>query len=269
MAAPQDGWATVINDLDDASARLILRYQLEDLQALQQETGVGTDGDEQAALQLFKEELEYHRALRMGSVPPSDLGIHESETDQPKTHVVRDPHPAVINEEPASEIVTFPCEACGDRFDTDHCWQAPCKHRYCDDDLSNLFRSSMTTPALYPPRCCRQPMPFDDVQPFLQPKVAQAFAGKKEELDEMQPTYCHVPTCSTYLGQSTKEGAKATCPTCHESTCVLCRKAVHDGDCKEDEAAQETEALAQKEGWQRCIDCKRFVELNFGCHHMT
>lgn len=112
-------------------------------------------------------------------------------------------------------------------------------------------------------------MPFDDVKLFLDAELAQEFEGKKEELDEKQPTYCHVPTCSTYLGQATKEGTKATCPTCGLETCVLCKQTRHDGDCKEDGSLQQTEELAREQGWQRCIDCRRYVELNHGCNHMT
>lgn len=258
MAAPQHGWTTVIDDVDDVTAQLILQLQLEDLNFVDAASDPQDTG-QKTALELFKAELEHHQALRSTSPPPT----LEDEQD-----VTNEPTPSTPSAEPPA-VVTFPCEACGDRFDADHCWQAPCEHWYCDDDLGQLFRASMTDRALYPPRCCRQVMPFDDVRLFLDQDLAEEFAGKQEELDEKQPTYCHVPTCSAYIGQAHKENTKATCPTCGAHTCVLCKQEHHDGDCKKDEAVEQTEELAREQGWQRCIDCRRFVELTIGCNHMT
>lgn len=260
MAAAQDDWTNVINDVDDATAQLILQWQLEDLRLLEDAASDTHDTDQKTALKLFKAELEYHQALRSTGPPP---------TVEDEQEVANEPNPPTTSAEP-SAAVTFPCEACGDRFDADHCWQAPCGHWYCDDDLGQLFRASMTDRTLYPPRCCRQVMPFDDVRLFLDQDVAEEFSAKQEELDEKQPTYCYVPTCcSAYLGQAHKDNTKATCPTCGAETCVLCKQEHHEGDCTKDEAVEQTEELAREQGWQRCIDCRRLVELTIGCNHMT
>ena len=265
MAAPHD-WASVINDADDATARLILQYQLDDIKALEDAAADSGDADQQTALRLFKAALQHHHALRHSSPPHSPATTrHREASPQPVAAPQSPPTPPA----PPVTVVTFACEACGDKYDADHCYQAPCQHWYCDEDLAQLFRASMTDQALYPPRCCRQQMPFEDVQLFLDPKLRQEFGARKEELDEKQPTYCHVPACSTYLGQATKDGSEATCPACGTKTCVLCKQAGHAGDCPTDEAAKQTEDLAKAQGWQRCIDCRRLVELNLGCNHMT
>lgn len=270
MAAMQGDWTAVLNDVDDETAQLILQYQLDDLEALEHEAATPGASDQLTALATFKEEIQYHLALRQPTPPASPLsGGSEQVSAQPVAQ--QDPPSSAVVKptfQPSSGV-TFPCEACGDHFDADHCWQAPCEHWYCDEDLNQLFRGSMSDRTLYPPRCCRQPMPFDDVQPFLEPTLAQSFAAKKEELDEKQPMYCHAPACSTYLGHATKQGLKATCPSCGMGSCVLCRKGSHDGDCEEDEAQKQTERLAHEQGWLKCIDCQRFVELNLGCNHMT
>ena len=340
MTAAQEDWAGMMDDLDDATARLVLQCQLDDIQALEDAATDAGAGDQQVALQFLRDELEEYRALRPTASPTDDEEVGAGAPPEPEApptepeaplpepeaptpeleapQTTQMPQPSIVNSSPATPTAggffacvavriknvfrnknaapsppapstpvltlpptptpplveppmgpTFTCEACGDRFSEAHCWQAPCQHWYCDEDLGQLFRASMIDRALYPPRCCRQAMPFEDVQPFLVPELAQDFAAKKEELDERQPTYCHVPTCSTYLGQAAKEDTKATCPSCGEETCVLCKQTNHIGDCAEDETLRQTQELAREQGWQRCIDCQRYVELNVGCNHMT
>ncbi|RMY63200.1 hypothetical protein D0864_12701 [Hortaea werneckii] len=43
----------------------------------------------------------------------------------------------------------------------------------------------------------------------------------------------------------------------------------HSGDCPEDEALQQLINIANAEEWQRCSECKRFVELDTGCNHIS
>lgn len=130
----------------------------------------------------------------------------------------------------------------------------------------------MTDESLYPPRCCRQPFPYDDMRHFLNSELREAFDAKREEMDAAKNnngTYCHVPACSSFIGDANKEGTVGTCSVCDERTCILCKQKAHDGDCPEDEDMQKTEELAQQQGWQRCPNCRRLVELNIGCNHMT
>lgn len=161
------------------------------------------------------------------------------------------------------------CVACHDNapwFDT---VTAPCGDVYCADCLSTLFESSMTDESLYPPRCCREPILFAQVKAFLSPTVAKAFAGKQVELDTKNRTYCWVPSCVSFIPPSAIGGDAGTCPSCTRSTCFICKAAAHPGDCPEDEQLQELLDTANQEGWQRCYQCARMVELELGCNHMT
>ena len=51
--------------------------------------------------------------------------------------------------------------------------------------------------------------------------------------------------------------------------CAICKGALRVGNCPRDEAAQQELRLAQANGWQRCYSCRRVVELNYGCNHMS
>ena len=129
----------------------------------------------------------------------------------------------------------------------------------------------MTDERIFPPRCCTQPIPFEDVRLFLDDSLVSKFEGKREELEDTKKTYCHVPKCSSYIGQANKEGNVGTCPSSSyvAQTCLLCKQGAHSGDCAKDEAMEQTKQLAKKQGWQKCPTCNRMVELNLGCNHIT
>lgn len=170
---------------------------------------------------------------------------------------------------PAHLHDTIQCVACGDDapwFDT---IAAPCGDVYCADCLSTLFQSAMTDESLYPPRCCREPIPFAQVKAFLSPTVVELFIEKRVELDTKNRTYCWVPSCSKFIPPTAIADDLGTCPSCARSTCAICKAAGHSGDCPEDKQLQELIGTANQEGWQRCYQCARMVELELGCNHMT
>lgn len=127
----------------------------------------------------------------------------------------------------------------------------------------------MTDRRLYPARCCQQNIPYEDVRMFLSQELRHDFEAKKPELDDQRPAYCHVPTCSTYIGHDQREDGKGSCSACDLETCLTCNRAAHAGDCPADEALQSVLTLAQQEGWRRCEACRNMVELHEGCYHMT
>lgn len=52
-------------------------------------------------------------------------------------------------------------------------------------------------------------------------------------------------------------------------TCVICKANAHTGDCPKDTALQLLFNVADHNDWQRCHACRRLVELDIGCNHMT
>lgn len=166
-------------------------------------------------------------------------------------------------------IPTTECVGCGNAYpvtDVAHC---PCSHHYCRGCLASLFRASMLDEALFPPRCCREPIPLDPNRHFLAAELAGQFQAKKIEFETKDRTYCHRPECSTFVPPQFIHGDVATCVSCQRRTCAICKGASHVGDCPRDEAAQEVLRLAQANGWQRCYSCRRVVELDHGCNHMS
>ncbi|KAL2258808.1 hypothetical protein VTK26DRAFT_7732 [Humicola hyalothermophila] len=161
------------------------------------------------------------------------------------------------------------CASCGDkcpRFDVFRC---PCSHDYCRECLESLFRLSMSDESLFPPRCCSKAIPFDSCRAWLSSDLAREFPAKKVEMETPNRTYCHRPACSAFIPPQHIAGEVATCTRCGETTCAVCKCASHAGDCPHDPAAQALLRMAEENGWQRCYSCRRLVELNHGCYHMT
>lgn len=166
------------------------------------------------------------------------------------------------------------CIRCFDTLPRDDAYRSPCGCYYCEDCVNWLFRQSMTDVELYPPRCCHQPMPLDDVLPLLTRKLAREFRNKQEELDDQNKAYCHRPTCSTYVPVVNRKDNIADCPLCQTETCLRCRGPGHSGACPTDEDVQEILTMAEQRGWQRCGNtrdegCGQMISISTGCNHMT
>ena len=147
--------------------------------------------------------------------------------------------------------------------------RCPCSHEYCRECLATLFEMSIKDETLFPPRCCAQPIPIDVNRIFLPPKLVGEFNAKKIEFETDNRTYCHEPSCSTFVPlQFIKENV-AHCVRCSKTTCSICKGPSHQGECTQDPAVQEILRVATENGWQRCTNCGRVVELEHGCNHMS
>ena len=162
------------------------------------------------------------------------------------------------------------CEACREPKEYIDLIAAPCRHEYCRDCLRGLFDASLTDESLFPPRCCRTPIPIKDVGIFLTKELKQKFEDKKVEFGTPNRTYCSRPLCSVFIVSENIIEDTAVCPECFTQTCTMCKSEAHAGaDCPNDTALQGVLDLADENGWQRCYACRRMVELDVGCNHIS
>lgn len=170
----------------------------------------------------------------------------------------------------AFDVRKSDCNSCLTRHPSSTVAECPCEHKYCTECLQSLFSAALTDESLFPPRCCGQPIPIDTTRPFLTPKLVGEFRAKSLELSDPNRTYCHRPACSTFVPKAFVENDIATCPKCRHKTCITCKSASHKGeDCGQDLATQSLLHVAAENGWQRCFACRRVVELEHGCNHMS
>lgn len=165
--------------------------------------------------------------------------------------------------------ITRQCTACQDNFKICDIARAPCSHEYCGECLGAIFTGAIGDEAYYPPRCCRQTIPLEKVRMFLPADIAQDFQAKVPELETKDRTYCHVPNCSAWISPDHIVNGTGTCPSCGAETCVTCKAETHQGDCPADEGTQQLLEVARGQRWQRCYQCRRVIELNTGCYHIT
>jgi len=161
------------------------------------------------------------------------------------------------------------CVACRDTFEFQNVIRVPCGDEYCRECLQGLFRMSLTDDSLFPPRCCRQHIATGGVRLFLPSELIRAYEAKKMEFDTVDKTYCSNPTCSAFIPVENIFDEEASCFGCSSMTCSLCKGPLHIGDCPADTGLQEVLRTADDNGWQRCYSCRRVVELEHGCNHMT
>ena len=168
-----------------------------------------------------------------------------------------------------STAVHRQCTACDLKKPLFDIFQTPCGHHYCQECLQTLFELSTTDETLFPPRCCRQEIPLPSVKIHLSPALLHKFALKSIEFKTSDRTYCSRPACSSFIASVNIIGERATCTACGTHTCTICKNNAHDGDCPEDTATQQVLETAREQGWQRCYNCRRLVELDVGCNHMV
>ncbi|PVH70490.1 hypothetical protein DL98DRAFT_135935 [Cadophora sp. DSE1049] len=162
------------------------------------------------------------------------------------------------------------CTACQDSFIYCELARTPCKHEYCRDCIRDLFQASLTDDTLFPPRCCKQPITFGGgVRIHLTSALVQSFESKKIEFDTPDRTYCSNQLCSAFIRVENISKEKATCHDCSTVTCTICKSESHLGDCPADAGLQQVLVAAEEHGWQRCFNCRRVIELEVGCNHIT
>ena len=279
--------------MDDASADLILALQMQDLVVLaddheSKEVDDNISSDARMARDLYREELCNEAAtianLRFGEK------VGETTDDQPSSPI-ESPTPmfdhvlvqdlGLLNIEASSatedqegspidylETGYQNCVICSDGFRARHLITAPCGDHYCKVCIGQLYDLAMKDESLFPPRCCRQPIPLGIATRMLTSDQVQKFLEKSVEFSTPNRTYCHDTSCLAFIRPDNISGEKAMC-TCGALTCVVCKAAAHEGDCPEDPAYASLMAFATAEGYQTCRQCKRLVELSIGCNHMT
>ncbi|ELR05191.1 hypothetical protein VC83_01825 [Pseudogymnoascus destructans] len=162
------------------------------------------------------------------------------------------------------------CEACGGEKNIEDLGCGPCGHEYCRDCLQDLVKAAITDQSLFPPRCCRQPIPLETIRSLLTSELVHAFIDKKIESDTPNKTYCSVQTCSAFIRSANIANNVGTCLKCDSKTCTLCKEAAHGrGECPSDPEFQQILEMVRENGWQRCYMCSSVVELNYGCNHIT
>lgn len=268
--------------IDLESLRLIIELQIEDAEHLIEGTNNETAAfsDNELAAELYKSELQSLEVFTSDRALSARVADDEvSEDDDGHQLCVSRPASATgpYSEEDSEQHSDKPgvgdprlqCYVCSDLVPVSEMVHCPCSHDYCFECLGQLYTSCLGDESLYPPRCCKQPIPIALARPALSDNFISEFEAKAVEFDTPNKTYCHRPTCSVFVPPDHIFQDVATCVKCLGLTCTICKGAKHESsDCPEDEVTQEVLNFAKENGWQRCEICHRLVELDHGCNHI-
>jgi hypothetical protein len=224
------------------------------------------------------EQLEKHGDSDSLSLAPGDLR-EETNHVQPmmgNEHVIRPDGVAMAHAQPAVEPWTLTatttadsvqCDSCREEFRVDQLYRSACSHTYCESCLEAFIRTAMADESKFPPRCCKQ-----ELELSIPPQIAKEYSAKLDEFGTPigRRVYCQQRTCSKFIPQHWIVGDIALCYNCGKKTCAICKAAPHgDADCPLDAPMLSLLALAYKNGYQRCYNCRRLVELNCGCNKIS
>ena len=160
------------------------------------------------------------------------------------------------------------CTACLSPLAIKDLIETPCRHRYCPDCLHTLFKRAMKDETLFPPACCGDKIPIGMASKHLPKRFIRHYKAKSLELKIRNKTYCHKPACSAFIAPHSIHNGHAHCQRCGSVTCGVCKSAWHYGRCTHADDLELFE-LAKTAAWKRCPECRRIVERNEGCDHMT
>ncbi|KAK6433485.1 hypothetical protein LTR95_010342 [Oleoguttula sp. CCFEE 5521] len=270
----------------DASMKLVLKLQLEDMQSMQ---STKVSDDSITAQRLFIDELRQYkfahlfdeelaelceavekRLDRTSPAPKGDATPALTPPPTPTLAATTSVEHAEVDIPAFEEEPLFKCEACESGLTIQGIWQAQCQHHYCVQCVEDWFTRAMIDRAMYPPKCCGTPFPWDDVKDELPRGFVAEFEGMREELETKTPLFCHVLKCGRFISKKYFVRDTAVCQKCDAATCTLCKGAAHgEGDCPEDTTIKETMALAKKSGWKACPGCQSVIQRIAGCNHMS
>lgn len=172
---------------------------------------------------------------------------------------------------PAPPPLNPECSVCFDCFAPKKLIHLSCSDRWCIDCLKIAFLEAAKDESIYPPKCCRQIIPFSVIKGHMSAKQRREYEDAEQERAARDMIYCADANCRKLIfPQDVKaDRAEIPCRACGAVTCTVCQNVGHEGECPEDAALKATLALVEVKKWKRCYSCRRVVELWAGCFHVT
>jgi hypothetical protein len=158
--------------------------------------------------------------------------------------------------------------------DQEHVLRAACGHYHCSECVRGYVESNLTAEYLWPPRCCRGPLPPQKIEEMLcatDSALRDQYLIKSVEYatPASHRVYCPTPTCSEYLGASDDPLFGWHCQRCNQEICVRCKDFLHPWPNCVPREDREFLQLSGQQGWVNCSACGAMVERTEGCNHMT
>ncbi|KAI3455182.1 hypothetical protein Pfo_011845 [Paulownia fortunei] len=267
---------------DDSSLRLLIDRGKE-----------SQDDDTIMSDAKYAEELLFQEVLMASLINPN-TSLHlddDSASEKSSKEVVESSSQKGSME--VGESSQFLCEICAESKDSDQMFAVQrCNHHFCTECISKHISVKIQKSPISdqengrwfvcPGLDCKGILEIDKCMHIV-PKDVLTMWGDvicESMIAASQKFYCPYKDCSALLVNDGEEIIRESeCPFCRRLFCAQCNVPWHSGvGCEEFLRLNESERgredlmvheLAKLEKWQRCPDCKFFVEKNQGCLHMT
>ncbi|KIX06285.1 uncharacterized protein Z518_04260 [Rhinocladiella mackenziei CBS 650.93] len=143
-----------------------------------------------------------------------------------------------------------------------------CKSPRCLDCLKKEFEIALRNIDRMPVMCCFTIMHYQVARGVLREAEIEEYKMKFDEFNTIDPLYCPVPTCSTFIPPRTfKSGdVQVPCRVCNTVICTKCKQpAVGEHICAKDEPRQ---FILETFHYKTCPKCGTGVMKMFGCPHV-
>lgn len=163
------------------------------------------------------------------------------------------------------------CYACFEQLPPEELVLGYCYHNYYQECVVVMVKAANEIDNLYPVRCCEIMIPLDWDTLQMPQQAVDKYNRRKREIEARGTTYCYRRACRAPIHPKFILHGVALCATCNGSTCVGCKKAVHEGLTCGEREIQEDERLhdlAVTYGWGKCSHCENYIQLSAGCNHL-
>ena len=182
-----------------------------------------------------------------------------------------EPTPPLLKVEPT----VSECTSCFDDIPENKAVALPCHHSYCQPCFSHLISTAIHSEDTFPPKCCLSEVPKSTIHRHLSAKEWKSYSEKALEyaVPLANRYYCASPACAKWIDARNAKRIHGglECPQCKAKLCTICRGPSHPSneDCPQDFGLDRLMEEAEWSGWRRCSECRRLVERNDGCLHIT
>ena len=139
-----------------------------------------------------------------------------------------------------------------------------CKAPWCYQCLIRHFETALKDIERMPAWCCAAVMHFEVAKGVLPTAVLEDYKLKYDErVNTVDPLYCPIPACSTFIPARTFNGDKVVaCPICSTAICTECKRRVESEHVcvKED-----TRYIIETFQYKLCPKCGTGVMKMYGC----
>ncbi|KAF0911430.1 hypothetical protein E2562_008305 [Oryza meyeriana var. granulata] len=176
----------------------------------------------------------------------------------------------------------FKCIICMEKFEASEQFLVSfCAHAFCNGCIGGYVAAKVSENVAVigcpDPECKEGFVEMDTCRDIIPPELFDRWSVSLCELALGEKKYyCPFKDCSALLindNDGAEKIMETECPHCHRMFCARCRVPWHDGiKCKDYENGEGDlmfKELAGKKKWQRCPQCRIYVEKSQGCMFMT